>query len=56
MITASELRQNINTMTRIEIADMRDQLESNWSESLRPLMLILSFRSLEKFKTKLIEM
>ena len=55
-MTAQELRTKVNGMTKVEFAAMRDELESNWSETLRPLMQILSLACINKFNTTLINL
>ena len=51
MINATELRSKVGQMTKPEMAILRDELESNWSETLRPLMDILALGCISKFKT-----
>jgi len=53
MITQAELRSKISNMTKQEFISLRDELESNWSESLRAKMSILSLGCINKFKTTL---
>jgi len=53
MITQAELRSKISNMTKQEFISLRDELESNWSESLRAEMSILSLGCINKFKTTL---
>jgi hypothetical protein len=55
-ITPRELREKVNAMTKSEITTLRDELENNWSESLRPLMEILSLRCINNFGTTLINL
>ena len=47
--TQAELRVKVNEMTKHEFIALRDELESNWSESYRPLMNLLSLTSIIKF-------
>ena len=53
MITQIELRNKITEMTKLEMITLRDELENNWSDSLRPLMQILSLGCINKFGTTL---
>lgn len=55
-MTTTELRVSVLTMTKKEMINYRDQLESNWDESLRPLMLILARACINKFNTTLINL
>ncbi len=43
-------------MTREQMIIERDYLEANWTEDLRPLMLILSKACIKKFKTTLVRL
>ena len=52
-MTQSELRVRVGSMTKTEMVSLRDQIETNWSDSLRPLMNILSLGCISKFKTTL---
>tara|TARA_R110001632_G_scaffold14448_2_gene48711 strand:- start:459 stop:626 length:168 start_codon:yes stop_codon:yes gene_type:complete len=52
-MTQSELRVRVGSMTKTEMISLRDQMEINWSDSLRPLMDILSLGCVNKFKTTL---
>ena len=54
--TEMEIRVKLNSMTKEEFANVRDILESNWSEKLRPTMQVLSFGCLTRFKIKLSEL
>lgn len=56
IMEAYKLRVAVLTMTKKEMIDYRDQLESNWDESKRPLMKILSLACINKFKTTLINL
>jgi len=56
MITANELRTKVNGMTKEQFIQLRDELENNWSESLRPQMQILSLACINKFKTTLVNL
>ena len=56
MTTQTELRNKVNEMTKAEMISLRDELENNWSDSLRPLMHILSLGCVKKFKTTLINL
>ena len=51
--TPSELRANVSNMTKPEMIALRDELESTWNESYRPLMAILCMGCINKFKTPL---
>ncbi len=51
--TTSELRANVSSMTKPEMIALRDELESNWNESHKPLMAILCMGCINKFKTPL---
>ena len=55
-MTTSELRNKINEMTKKDMASLRDELESNWNDSLRPLMQILSLGCINKYNTTLINL
>ena len=52
-ITDQELRKKVNVMTKSEMITLRDELENNWSESLRPLMEVLSLGCINNFGTTL---
>jgi len=47
--TQAELRVKVSEMTKHEFIALRNELESNWSESYRPLMNLLSLTSIIKF-------
>ncbi|MGI9554398.1 MAG: hypothetical protein ACR2M6_00365 [Vampirovibrionia bacterium] len=47
--TEAELRVKVSEMTKHEFIALRDELESNWSESYRPIMNLLSLTSIIKF-------
>jgi len=49
--TQAELRAKISEMTKHEFIALRDELESNWDESYRPLMHLLSLKSITRFNT-----
>jgi len=49
--TEAELRVKISEMTKHEFIALRDELESNWSESYRTLMNLLSLKSITRFNT-----
>jgi hypothetical protein len=51
--TEAQLRVKVSEMTKHEFIALRDELESNWSESYRPLMNLLSLTSIIKFNTVL---
>jgi len=53
MTTPSELRNKIHGMTKLEMVNLRDELENNWDNSLRPLMQILSLGCITRFKITL---
>ena len=46
-----ELRIKVTKMSKLEMIELRDELENNWDESLRPLMDVLSLGCWNKFKT-----
>ena len=48
-----ELRVKVTNMSKSEMIELRDELEKNWNESLKPLMNVLSLGCLNKFKTTL---
>ena len=56
MITETQLRNKVNEMTRIEMICLRDELESNWSDSLRPLMTTLSLSCIKRFNTTIVNL
>ena len=56
MTTQTELRNKVNEMTKAEMISLRDELENNWSDSLRPLMQILSLGCLKNFNKTLINL
>ena len=51
--TQAELRAKISDMTKHEFIALRDELESNWNESYRPQMDLLSLKSITRFNTVL---
>ena len=53
MTTQTELRNKVNEMTKVEMITLRDELENNWSDSLRPLMQVLSLGCITNFGTTL---
>ena len=53
MMTATQLRNEITTMTLQEIINLRDELERNWSNELRPLMNVLSLGCIKRFNKTL---
>jgi len=55
-LTATELRIKIKDMSKVEMINLRNELESNWDSSLKPLMEILSLACINKFKTTLIKL
>lgn len=48
-LTESQLRNQLESMTIEQMIELRDSLENNWNESLRPLMMILSKGCYNKF-------
>ena len=52
-MTTLELRNKVKDMTKEDFIILRDNLENNWSEKLRPLMQILSLECINKFGTTL---
>ena len=52
-MTATQLRNEITTMTLQEIINLRDELERNWSNELRPLMNVLSLGCIKRFNKTL---
>lgn len=50
-MNASKLRKGIRNMSKDEMISLRDHMERNWTDSLRPLMDILSLGCINKFKT-----
>ena len=40
-------------MSKLEMIELRDELENNWDEDLRPLMDVLSLGCWNKFKTSI---
>jgi len=55
-MTTTELRTAVKEMTKQEFINLRDELESNWDNSLRPKMQILSLACINKFGTTLINL
>ena len=55
-MTTTELRTAVKEMTKQEFINLRDELESNWSDSLRSKMQILSLACINKFGTTLINL
>ena len=53
MITATQLRNEVMTMTLKEIISLRDELENNWSNTLRPVMNVLSLACIKRFNKTL---
>ena len=51
MISETQLRSTVMVMSKNEMISLRDQIESNWTNSLRPLMNILSLGCIKKFNT-----
>ena len=56
MINATELRAIVKNMTKQEMILLRDNMESDWNNSLRPLMNILSLGCINKFNTTISEL
>lgn len=44
-----DLRENINSMTREQMIEMRDELEANWRDSMRAELILLSEESLYRY-------
>ena len=55
-MTTTELRIRIAEMTKQDFINYRDELESNWNESLRPQMQMLSLACINKFGTTLVNL
>ncbi len=53
MRTATQLRNEVMTMTLQEITNLRDELESNWSNELRDVMNVLSLACIKRFNKTL---
>ena len=53
MMTATQLRNEVTTMTLEEIINLRDKLEANWSNELRPVMNVLSLACIKRFNKTL---
>jgi hypothetical protein len=53
MISAAELRNEVNVMSKAEFVAMRGEFEANWSEGLREAMAVLAMASISRFKTPL---
>ena len=49
----AKLRLEAKEMTKSQMIYLRDELESNWDESKRNMMIILSMACINKFKTTL---
>ena len=49
----AKLRLEAKEMTKSQMIYLRDDLESNWDESKRNMMMILSMACINKFKTTL---
>ncbi len=56
MTTETQLRNKVNGMTKLEMITLRDELENNWSDSLRPIMQVLSLGCINNFGTTLINL
>lgn len=56
MTTETQLRNKINEMTKVEMITLRDELENNWTNSLRPIMQVLSLGCISNFGTTLINL
>lgn len=52
-MTTTELRNNASEMTKQQFINLRDKMENNWSETLRPSMQVLSLACINKFGTTL---
>ena len=50
-MNATELRNKIATMTKNEMVELRDFMESRWSEKMREAMQVLSLGCINKFGT-----
>jgi hypothetical protein len=53
MITVTQLRDKVSTMTINEMVNLRDELEGNWSNELRPAMNVLSLACIKRFNKTL---
>ncbi len=53
MITVTELRYKVATMTIKEMVNLRNELETNWSNELRPAMNVLSLACIKRFNKTL---
>ena len=53
MITATELRRKAMTITLDEMINLRNELECNWSNELRPIMSVLSLACIKRFNKTL---
>lgn len=49
----AKLRSEAKEMTKSQMINFRNELESNWDESKRNMMMILSMACINKFKTTL---
>lgn len=49
----AKLRSEVKEMSKSQMINLRDQLESNWDESKRNMMMILSMGCINKFNTTL---
>jgi len=48
-MNATELRNKIATMTKKQMVELRDFMESRWSEKMRESMQVLSLGCINKF-------
>ena len=49
----AKLRSEVKEMSKSQMINLRNQLESNWDESKRNMMMILSMGCINKFNTTL---
>jgi len=48
-MTTTELRNNTSEMTKEQFINLRDKMENNWKETLRPSMQVLALTCINKF-------
>ena len=54
MIAETKLRTSVYTMTKGQFIQLRDDLEANWDDQYRGLIMVLSLACINKFGTTLI--
>tara|TARA_R110000868_G_scaffold112527_2_gene303008 strand:+ start:26273 stop:26446 length:174 start_codon:yes stop_codon:yes gene_type:complete len=52
-MNATQLRNTASNMTKIEMIEMRDFMESRWNEKMREAMQVLSIACINKFNASL---